>query len=288
MDTAGLNLGVWIDGWVASGSHAIHPRRPSKYRLSPDCASLRLSASIWPLLFAQSKAPTLPCIHRLESPTQEYTALFFTRPSSRILSRSSSRHNGIHRLKRAHLPCATSARTSSVIVEIRSGSPSHLYSSNPCPRISRTLIPRAYRRITCASEPGKRRCDISQYAQAQKWKAGRVESPGAHHPQAGSRSSRCCRCGGYPSVLAHSVEQDDDSVQPPASAPPTVSSVNPKARIRLTATLHLCSVLERAMGLSVHLKIFCLDIFVRCVLLHFDHEHSFFESSSHDLDMQNS
>src|SRR5260364_422515 len=37
------------------------------------------------------------------------------------------------------------------------------------------------------------------------------------------------------------------------------------------------------MGLSVHLKIFCLDIFFRCVLLHFDHEHSFFESSSHDL-----
>src|SRR5260363_24198 len=274
MDTAGLNLGVWIDGWVASGSHAIHRRRPSKYRLSPDCASLKT--------FSQHLSPAVCSI---QSPN---TSLFFTRPSARTLSRSASRHNGIHRLERAHLPCATSARTSSVIVEIRSGYPSHLYSSNPCPRISRTLIPRAYRRLTCASEPGKRRCDISQYAQAQKWKAGRVESPGAHHPQAGSRSSRCCRCGDYPSVLAHSVEQDDDSVQPPASAPPTVSSVNPKARIRLTATLHLCSVLERAMGLSVHLKIFCLDIFVRCVLLHFDHEHSFFESSSHDLDMQNS
>src|SRR5260364_490992 len=41
MDTAGLNLCVWIDGWVASGSHAIYPRRPSKYRLNPDCASLK-------------------------------------------------------------------------------------------------------------------------------------------------------------------------------------------------------------------------------------------------------
>src|SRR5260363_240790 len=82
--------------------------------------------------------------------------------------------------------CSTSASTSSVIVEIRSGQPSHPYSFNPCPRISRTLIPRAYRRITCASKPGKRRCDISQYAQAQKWKAGRMESPGAHHPQAGA------------------------------------------------------------------------------------------------------
>src|SRR5260363_46058 len=218
MDTAGLNLGVWIDGWVASGSHAIHPRRPSKYRLSPDCASLKT--------FSQHLAPAVCSI---QSPN---TSLH---PSARI---PNARIHGLI----FHAP----------------------------------LIPRAYRRITCASEPGKRRCDISQYAQAQKWKAGRVESPGAHHPQAGSRSSRCCRCGDYPSVLAHSVEQDDDSVQPPASAPPTVSSVNPKARIRLTATLHLCSVLERAMGLSVHLKIFCLDIFVRCVLLHFDHEHSFF------------
>src|SRR5260363_403698 len=42
------------------------------------------------------------------------------------------------------------------------------------------------------------------------------------------------------------------------------------------------------MGLSVHLKIFCLDIFVRCALLHVDHEHSFWVSSSHDLDTQNS
>src|SRR5260363_117006 len=121
MDTAGLNLGVWIDGWVASGSHAIHPRRPSKYRLSPDCASLKTFSQHLAPAVCSIQTPTLPCIHRLESPTQEYTALFFTRPSSRIGSRSASRHNGIHRLKRAHLPCATSARTSSVIVEIRSG-----------------------------------------------------------------------------------------------------------------------------------------------------------------------
>src|SRR5260363_348151 len=51
MDTAGLNLGVWIDGWVASGSHAIHPRRPSKYRLSLDCASLKT--------FSQHLAPAV-------------------------------------------------------------------------------------------------------------------------------------------------------------------------------------------------------------------------------------
>src|SRR5260364_257838 len=37
--------------------------------------------------------------------------------------------------------------------------------------------------------------DISQYAQDQKSKARRVESPGAHHPQAGSPFRRYCRCG---------------------------------------------------------------------------------------------
>src|SRR5260363_239431 len=288
MDTAGLNLGVWIDGWVASGSHAIHPRRPSKYRLSPDCASLKT--------FSQHLAPAVCSI---QSPN---TSLH---PSARI---PNARIHGlifhapfIPNLKPQRIETQWDTSPQAGASALRHFRPHFIgdrrnqiglafpfIQFQSMPRISRTLIPRAYRRITCASEPGKRRCDISQYARAQKWKAGRVESPGAHHPQAGSRSSRCCRCGDYPSVLAHSVEQDDDSVQPPASAPPTVSSVNPKARIRLTATLHLCSVLERAMGLSVHLKIFCLDIFVRCVLLHFDHEHSFFESSSHDLDMQNS
>src|SRR5260363_464752 len=47
------------------------------------------------------------------------------------------------------------------------------------------------------------------------------------------------------------------SFQPPASAPPTVSSVGLPVPFRLTATPHLCSVPGSAMGLSVHLKIFC-------------------------------
>src|SRR5260363_140027 len=49
--------------------------------------------------------------------------------------------------------------------------------------------------------------------------------------------------------VARSVALNDGSAQPPASAPPTVSSVGLPDLIRLTATLHLCSVPGSAMGL---------------------------------------
>src|SRR5260363_402188 len=62
-----------------------------------------------------------------------------------------------------------------------------------------------------------------------------------------------------------SVALNDGSVQPPASAPPTVSSVGLPDLIRLTATLHLCSVPGSAMGLSVHLKIFGCSEFAVCL-----------------------
>src|SRR5260363_365843 len=44
--------------------------------------------------------------------------------------------------------CSTSANTSSVRVEMRSGETSSPYNSSKCPRISRTLISRASMRIT--------------------------------------------------------------------------------------------------------------------------------------------
>src|SRR5260363_85132 len=58
------------------------------------------------------------------------------------------------------------------------------------------------------------------------------------------RASRCCRCGDRPSSLARSVQRDDDSVQPPASAQLAVSSIVLQAQIHLAATLHLYSVLD--------------------------------------------
>src|SRR5260363_29987 len=152
-------LGLRIDGFNCARKAVQSTDDGNQNIVQPPIARhRRLSARIWPLLFAQSKAPTLPCIHRLESTTQEYTALFFTRPSSRIGSRSASKSTmGYIASSGRVCHCSTSASTSSVIVEIRSGQPSHPYSFNPCLRISRTLIPRAYRRITCASTPGKRR-----------------------------------------------------------------------------------------------------------------------------------
>src|SRR5260364_273653 len=90
-----------------------------------------------------------------------------------------------------------------------------------------------------------------------------------------SRSWRCCRYGDSPSSLARSAQREGGSVQPPASAPPTVSSVGLSGPIRLTATPHLCSVPGSAMGLSVHLKIICCSSLL-CVFLHrFDHVSSF-------------
>src|SRR5260363_222654 len=82
--TAGLT-GSGIDGFNCARKAVQSTDDGNQNIVQPPIARhRRLSARIWPLLFAQSKAPTLPCIHRLESTTQEYTALFFTRPSSRI------------------------------------------------------------------------------------------------------------------------------------------------------------------------------------------------------------
>src|SRR5260364_198092 len=102
------------------------------------------------------------------------------------------------------------------------------------------------------------------------------------------RSSRCCRYDGYPFFLAGSVQQEGGSVQPPASAPPTVSSVDLPVPFRLTATPHLCSVPGSAMGLSVHLKIFCCSEFAVCLSSSCRSCEFLFFISSHDLNTQNS
>src|SRR5260363_138541 len=62
--------------------------------------------------FSQNLAPSVCSIQSpstseqssAQMPNARDTALCFTRPSSRILSRSASRDNGIHRFKRARLP----------------------------------------------------------------------------------------------------------------------------------------------------------------------------------------
>src|SRR5260364_1786 len=95
-----------------------------------------------------------------------------------------------------------------------------------------------------------------------------------------SRSWRCCRYGDSPSSLA-------GSAQPPASAPPTVSSVGLSGPIRLTATPHLCSVPGSAMGLSVHLKIICCSEFAVCLSSSFRSCEFLLFISSHDLHTQN-
>src|SRR5260363_299908 len=105
MDTEGLNLGVWIDGWVASGSHAIHPRRPSKYRLSPDCASLKtFSQNLAPAVCSvQSPNTSLHPSARIHN-ARIHGLVFHAPFIPNLKPHRIEIHNGIHRLKRARLP----------------------------------------------------------------------------------------------------------------------------------------------------------------------------------------
>src|SRR5260363_128807 len=52
--------------------------------------------------------------------------------------------------------------------------------------------------------------------------------------------------------LLREKKKEGGSVQPPASTPPTVSSVDLPVPFRLTATPHLCSVPGSAMGFFFH------------------------------------
>ena len=115
---------------------------------------------------SQNLAPSVCSIHspstsRVPSrctPKARYTALLWTTPSARILTRSASKNTSGYTASSGR-PCqaATSSSTASVTRLTRSGETSTAYICCRCCWISRTLIPRAYIDTILSSKPAKRR-----------------------------------------------------------------------------------------------------------------------------------
>src|SRR5260364_78588 len=197
-------------------------------------------------------------------PNARDTALFLTLPSSRICSRSASRDNGRHRFKRARLPLfhfsqhfigegRNEIRRDFKSVQLEQ-MPANLTHAHPtCIHADHMILKARQAPLIFGNERRlKRGKPVSR----------NIQRSITRRRDHGLRAAAVAVIVGFP---WRSVALNDGSVQPPASAPPTVSSVGLPDLIRLTATLHLCSVPGSAMGLSVHLKIFCCSEFAVCL-----------------------